>query len=241
MLKILIPLLYWNRPKMVQNALYSIRDMNYDNWELALIDDGSDPGMEGEPIAREILKDHLHKIRFINAITTMEERIDPQSHIGLYVNYATLMSNADIVVPLCDDDAITPNYFTHINDFFTNHPDEVWGYSHAIAFDPSEQDYRTVPLTPHYSANRHTERINPACQLDCSQVVYRSRCTRKDGIYWPFPQTGCLDSNVYEKLYNKYGPCPFMGCVGQYKGVFWDQMGRRAIGTLCGITKPAVL
>src|SRR5437588_1330755 len=71
-LRILIILLYWDRPKMIKNALNSIKEQNYDNWELAFIDDGSE--VPGEPIVKEILKDHLDKVKIIRTETTMAER-----------------------------------------------------------------------------------------------------------------------------------------------------------------------
>ena len=39
--KFLILLFYYDRPKMVRNALQSVKELNYKNWELAFIDDGS--------------------------------------------------------------------------------------------------------------------------------------------------------------------------------------------------------
>jgi len=51
--KIVILLLYYDRPKMVRNALKSIKDLNYKNWELVFIDDGSKE--PGRPIVEEIL------------------------------------------------------------------------------------------------------------------------------------------------------------------------------------------
>lgn len=88
-------------------------------------------------------------------------------------------------------------------------------------------------MTPWFSYNGHTKPIEPACAVDSSQVVFRGDCTRKDNIEWPYPKTGCLDMDFYNRMVPKYGLCPFMGFVGQYKAVFADQMGRRAV-----LTKP---
>lgn len=229
---ILIILLYWDRPKMIRNALNSIKEQNYDNWELAFIDDGSK--VPGKPIVEEILKDHLDKVKFTRAETTWEERFSPGSRIGYHMNNAVMASSkADIVVILCDDDALLPDYCSNLNKFFTENPEEMWGYCHVTAFDPSQQDYHTAPPTPGFSYNGHTARIAPSCAVDSSQVVYRSICTREGGMYWIYPQTGCLDCNFYEKMLPAYGKCPYMGFVGQYKAVFPDQMGKR------GLTEPA--
>lgn len=231
-LRILVILLYWDRPNMIRKlALQSIKEMNYDNWELAFIDDGSD--IPGRPVVEDVLKESLHKVKFIRAETTMAERGSPGSMIGWHMNNSVRASAADIVVVLCDDDAMHPEYCSNMNKFFTENPDQVWGYSHVIAFDPTLQDYHTTPLTPYFSYNGHTKPIEPACAVDSSQVVYRADCTRKDNIEWPYPKTGCLDMDFYNRMVPKYGLCPFMGFVGQYKAVFADQMGRRPV-----LTKP---
>src|SRR5258705_1607329 len=228
-LKFLIPLLYWDRPNMVRNALNSIREMRYDNWELAFIDDGSD--IPGRPVVEDVLKDHLNKVKFIRAETTMAERADPGSMIGWHINNSVRSSDADIVVVLCDDDGMHPEYCNNMNKFFTENPAEVWGYSHVIAFDPTIQDYHTTPLTPGFSYNGHVKRIEPACAVDSSQVVFRADCTRKDNIEWPYPKTGCLDMDFYNRMVPKYGFCPFIGCVWQYKTLFSDPIGLKAVLT----------
>lgn len=232
MLKILMPFLYWDRPNLIRHVgLQSIKEMNYDNWELAFIDDGSD--IPGRPIVEDVLKDHLHKVKFTRTETTMAQREYPGSLIGHNINEAVRNSDADIVVVMCDDDAMHPEYCNNINKFFTENPQEVWGYSHVIAFDPEQQDYHNAPLTPGFSYNGHTRRIEPACAVDSSQVIFRADCTRVDNVEWPYPKTGCLDMDFYNRMVPKYGLCPFMGFVGQYKAVFPDQMGKRPT-----LTKP---
>ena len=226
MLKILIVLLYWDRPNMVRaQALQSIRDMDYDNWELSFVDDGSD--IPGRPIVEDVLKDHLHKVKFIRTETTWAERESQNSMIGWYINESVRRSDADVVVVLCDDDAMHPQYCNHINKFFTENPQHVWAYSHCIVFDPEHQDYRTAPLTPNHPYNSHNKAIEPACAVDSSQVIWRGTCTREDGAEWPYPKTACLDMDFYNRMVPLYGLCPFMNVIGQYKAELPDQMGKR--------------
>ena len=72
---ILILSTYYNRPKLVRNTLNSILKANvhHQNWKLIFGDDGSP--IPGEPIAREILSDHIDQIEFIRKETTLEEKI----------------------------------------------------------------------------------------------------------------------------------------------------------------------
>lgn len=55
-LTILILLFYYNRPELVKNALFSIKNNNYVNWKLAFIDDGS--LINGEKIVRSIFNEN---------------------------------------------------------------------------------------------------------------------------------------------------------------------------------------
>lgn len=218
--------MYFERPNLVKNALHSIKEMNYDNWELVFLDDGSIAA--GEPIVRDILKDSIHKVRFFNMHDSFEEKTKRgDSHIGLFMNYAIVTSDATITLILCDDDAITPEYFNGINKFYTENPDKVWAYCHVITYDPTTERFRQANYKTNDWLNRYTTPVNPACALDSSQISWRTICTKKEGIYLPFPQTGCLDADLFSKMQTKYGPCGFVGCVGQYKAVFDDQMSRR--------------
>ena len=74
-LKIVIGLTYFNRPKMVVNALKSIEKANefYENWELAFLDDGS--VFSGENVVKNYLPQFLHKIKFYHSNSTPEEKI----------------------------------------------------------------------------------------------------------------------------------------------------------------------
>lgn len=230
-LKVLITLVYFERYNIVKNALNSIKEMNYDNWELAFIDDGS-VDYPGEPIVKGILKDYLSRIKFYNTGDTVEDKYkNLGSRHGLFMTQSVLDSDADINFILCDDDAVTKDYLNGLNNYFTNNSNKMWGYSHIIPFDPTSQDYHNLTAT-NSGYNRFTMPIQPSCILDSSQVAWRTDCFKKDGICWNYPQTGGLDSVFFRSMYDKYGNCEFMNCVGQYKGIFPDQMTHRSDYTI---------
>ena len=230
-MKFLIILLYWERLNVVRNALTSIKNLDYDNWELAFLDDGSTKA--GEPLVREILKDHLHKVKFYNTHQTLEDKIINESSFGKYVNEIIANSDSDIVIVVCDDDALVHTYLTNLNTFFTDNPEKMWGYCHVAEYNP-EIEAATPYLLQNVSTwyNRYTGPLTQtSCVLDSSQVVFR-RQVFQDGVMWPWPRTGGLDSKVFEQCDQKYNPCYWVGCIGQYKAVFQDQMGKRPVYTL---------
>lgn len=219
---------------MVRNALESIKNLDYENWELAFIDDGS--LSPGKPIVEEILKDHLNKITCINTEDSIADKsLRGGSNIGLYMNQAVESSDADISIMLCDDDALVFDYFSNLDRWFTDNPEKKYCYSHVILFDPflekpDKESFNTdeIVWTGHKQKrykNRYnkTKRHNPENSLDSSQVAWRISNKEKH-ISFPFPQTANLDATFYSKLNATYGPAVFSGFTGQYKGHHKDNL-----------------
>ena len=60
--KFLIILAYYERPKIVLNALNSILNSSYENFEVAFIDDGSN--LRGEDVVRTQCSSIINKFKF---------------------------------------------------------------------------------------------------------------------------------------------------------------------------------
>ena len=232
--KILILLFYYNRPKMVVNALKSLNKSTYNNIEIAFIDDGS-PN-PGQPIAESILnKDLLQKTTFFNTNQTVEQKIKQGGSIfGKYANQAIKNSSSNVAIMLCDDDALTPGYLEYLNAYFNLNPKVNHCYSKVLFYDPSKEDYiQSKEFTTYkhsgttYNLNHYTTPINPYCKVDSSQVAWRIKCNLKGDIWFPFPQTRNLDASLYSQLYSKFGSCYPTHYIGQCKGAFKDQLGNR--------------
>ena len=74
--KFLIVLPYYNRPEMFRNGLKSLLESTYDNWHLAVIDDGSDEGKKAQPILEELLgEDMPHKYILEDTRDTIEMKL----------------------------------------------------------------------------------------------------------------------------------------------------------------------
>lgn len=241
--KILILLFYYERPNLVRIALNSIKTHNYKNWEIGFIDDGSET--PGEPIVREILKDHLDKIRFYNTNDTIQTKIERNkehgSIFGKLAQEAINDSNSDYVVMLCDDDALYPEYFNNLNTYFNDHPDEKYVYSHIHTYDPILTKLEDNPPYEFHHLNK-TEPINPYFNIDMSQVSWRRKSFVDANIKFPYPMTANLDSVIFNQMFNKFGPCKFSGFIGEYKGMykggFRDQLSHRMGDRLAELNKP---
>jgi glycosyltransferase involved in cell wall biosynthesis len=223
---------YYKRPKIVLNALDSIKNSNNKNYKLTLIDDsGTDEfgwfflnyGFDSS------------KIQYVPILMSDEEKIKiGGSLFGKYVNDVIKTSDADVLILICDDDAILPTYLDDLTTFFMNNPSEVWGYSHVKFYNPNHESYlcarESLPeelLIGHTNLNLHTDRINPHWTVDSSQVVFKIEALREKNVLYPYPKTIALDADIFMSTYNVYGSCSFTGVFGQCKGWFDEQLGRR--------------
>lgn len=242
-MKILILLLYYERPEMVKNALISIKNLEYDNWHLAFIDDGSTK--PGRPVVENILRDFLDKISFYNTNHSIDDKNrQGGSMVGGTMNLAIDESDASMALMLCDDDALLPTYLSNLNSWAEKHPDEHYCYSHVILYDPWKE-------TPHLGLNskylerqvghklfkfdrkknwfNKAQRVMPEAKLDASQLAWRTYCNKK--AKFPLKRTCHLDSAFYKELGRHYGHVGFSGFFGQYKGIHDDTLSLREEST----------
>ena len=157
------------------------------------------------------------------------------SIFGKYMNSTILKSDCDIIVPICDDDALLSDYLDNLNIFYSKHPNEVWGYSHVKLYNPNIENYLDSNKTAkkynwdlnRVNLNLYTTPINPTYKIDFSQVTYRKIDMIDGEIKYLFPRTENLDADIFTKMFNKYGFCKFTGCYGQYKCWNEDQLSSR--------------
>lgn len=224
-MKFEIVLMYYDRPNMVRFALDSIAAQDYDNFWVSIIDDGSQSPIE--PI--------VEKYPFIDKVSIWQtgDSIDQKhaqggSRFGEQVNKALELSDADVAMMLCDDDALLPSTLTGLYQYYTVHPEVTYSYGHVLTFDPMQPaNYQSIKGRYGHQLNSYNQPINAFCRVDASQVSWRLKPYIEAGITFPHPQTAALDAVVYQQMYDRLGPCVFNELVVQYKGIFPDQLGLR--------------
>jgi glycosyltransferase involved in cell wall biosynthesis len=230
--KILILLLYYRRPKIVLNALNSLKNSSYTNWELCFIDDSGD-----EDFKKTLFNFGLpnEKITYVPTKDSIEiKQKNGGVRIGEYMNKSIKNSNAEITIMLCDDDALVDDYLKNLDLFFTLNPNIPYCYSNLMFFNPDIETYLDSKLEPYknnfpsdYNLNRHITPINPVCKLDASQVAWRTKCNKEGGIWFDELRLMNHDEDFYRKLFNTYGNCYPTNFIGQHKGVSENQLGNR--------------
>jgi glycosyltransferase involved in cell wall biosynthesis len=228
-----ILLAYYKRPKIVLNALESIKTMKYSNWKLFFIDDSGDDSFKEALFNYGLDND---KVVYIPSFETDGMKIaQGGSRHGHYLNECIKNHNSDVIITLCDDDALFPDYLQNLNNFYLNNPNEVWAYSHVKFFNPEIEKYTQAIDFPKNRQinfpylNVHVTKIAPPNRLDGSQISFRRRAFTEPNLWYPYPQTQNLDFSLFQKFTNFWGLCPFSGCCGIYKGWFENQLGVRRV------------
>lgn len=231
-LKFELMIAYYKRPTIVLNALNSIKEAKYDNWHLTFIDDSGNEDFK-ETLFNMGFDDD--KITYKPIMMTDFEKIENGGSVfGKYVNETIQNTDSDIVILICDDDALFPDYMENLNKFYNENPDKMWAYSHVKFFNPEIETYKEAKDLPTdmsfntSNLNQYTVPILPSCKVDSSQVSFRKEAFTKSNLWYPYPHTMDLDRNVFEKMGNYWGPCHFADCYGQCKGWFENQLGVRA-------------
>lgn len=224
MLKVLILLPYYDRPNLVRNALWSIRNSSYPNWQLAYIDDGSKVPLG--PIVSEILGDYPDKVKGYYSHDTVEQKIKQGgSRHGHFLNLAVKESDADIGIMLCDDDALVQDYMQKLSAYFTEHPDVPHTYSYIYIFDPTKE--KPGPHLHTQDRTVHPCNTNPPERIAAMQIAWRIRGQKEHNIWFvPIIEHG-LDAHFNIGLRKAFGPIPFSGFFSQYRGVYSDTLSER--------------
>jgi glycosyltransferase involved in cell wall biosynthesis len=123
-LKFEIVLVYYKRPQIVLNALDSIKQLQYKNWHLTFIDDSGDDSFKDTLLQYGLDNE---KVTYVASFDSEEMKKEQGgSRHGYFMNEAIYTSDSDIVVILCDDDAIVDGYFEYLDEYYQLNPEINW-------------------------------------------------------------------------------------------------------------------
>lgn len=232
-LKFELIIAYYKRPLIVKNALDSILNLKYDNWHLTFIDDSGNTDFK-ETFLNYGFEEN--KIKYIPILMSDSDKITQGGSIfGKFINEAIKTSDSDVIILICDDDALNSNYLNVLNEYYQKNDEINWCYSHVKLYNPEVENYLEADKKPtdydwslnFSNLNAHTEPIFPFCNLDSSQVTFKRTALVENNIWYAYPLTKNLDADIFNKMSIKFGKCSFCGCYGQYKGWFNNQLGVR--------------
>lgn len=159
--KICVIVLSYNRPRMLREALRSIKGADH----IILIDDGSD--FDAKAVLEEVKPDATKVTLKQNPQLTFEQRLT-LPHVGRSINEAIRETDCDIIAYLCDDDLFHEHWLTNAKKYFTENPAEHIAYADWNVFNDGE-----VP------GDRPLGLI-----MTTGSVAHRKSCSVEHGLWW---------------------------------------------------------
>lgn len=162
MTRITAIVLSFNRPRMLSEALASLREARPD--EVLVVDDGSDFDVP------EVVRASFPAAGFVLAPPlTIEERLTTP-RLGRLINAALGIASGDVIGYLCDDDLFDAGWLDRLRDFYARHPATPLVRGGWLSFREGE------PPAPDC----------PPCDLDERQMTTGNFAHRRDcpGARW---------------------------------------------------------
>ncbi len=136
--KVSTVVLSYNRPKMLRQALGSIKHTD----EIVLTDDGSD--FDAAAVLAEFSFPKTQIIQ--NPRLDVEERMETPT-VGALINRAVHAASYPIITYLCDDDLFTPQWIPTVKQFFKDNPYDKVVKAQWLCFKDNDLQ-NTWPYTP---------------------------------------------------------------------------------------------
>lgn len=175
-LKANILLFSYNRPKMIREAIQSVLDQSYGNFDLFIVDDGSDFDLI------DLVDDYADQ-RILTAIA-------PKISTDQRVNSSRLGSNANAVIEtipdeepvyyLCDDDIMGPNWLSRSIRTFQMMPEIHVVTGEAWSFNDGE-DYLTEAT---YGMQVDKQPNILTTYWSTGSFGHRALCCKREGLWW---------------------------------------------------------
>jgi glycosyltransferase involved in cell wall biosynthesis len=154
----------FNRPRFIRQALESVANQTYQNFELIVMDDGSDLFDVKQMVASFRFRDATV---LVQPAPTVNRRT--QNRLGINMNMGLSLVNGDLVCFLADDDYYYPSWFEKAVEYFKAHPEAHALFGKLMYTKSAGMEFPTdgFMLFPHRTLDR------PACLIDHNQFMHR--------------------------------------------------------------------
>lgn len=192
--KVSVIITTYNRPQMLDQAIKSVLEQEYTDWECLIMDDNSD-----SPEQLEVLTKYWNApgVIIYKSNVKKEDRKATARYATL-INKALDMAQGEYITYLCDDDYYYPDRLSKMVKFFEEHPEAsvVYGHQRVVKIENGiETATSTRAPDPKYAFE------NANCLVDHSSVMHRKSASDAVGK-WDDSQDwwGGADGQYWEKL-----------------------------------------
>ncbi|MCX2837489.1 glycosyltransferase family A protein [Salinimicrobium sp. MT39] len=125
----------FNHARYLDEALASVRQQTFSNWECIIVNDGSPDNTE------EIAQSWVAKDGRFRYLYQLNKGVSSARNFGIF------HSNGDFILPLDADDKISKEYIRLAMDAFRQEPDLTLVYSEAETFGTIEEKWKLQPFS----------------------------------------------------------------------------------------------
>lgn len=163
--KVSVVMPVYNRAYCIQHAVRSIIDQDFKDWELLVIDDGSD---DKDLLIKKLEKFDDARIKY--------RRIEHTGNISRVRNYGNTLANGDIIVVHDSDDVAYPNRISEIVKAFEDETVDVVYHGMLVKTIDNENETvsRMIRKADDYDKGRLLKE-----QYIPGQIAYRSKTIMK--------------------------------------------------------------
>lgn len=162
-MKISCILTSFNRPVWVRQALASVAEQQYRNFELIVIDESTEFN----------ICDALAGFRFPSLLlthyTVSEDKRSTTNRLSINVNKGLLQASGDLVCFLADDDYLFPGWFEDANSFFIKNKDVVAAFGRLHYSESPDMDFSKSGECRFFESPL----TEPFSKLDHNQIIHR--------------------------------------------------------------------
>ena len=160
----------YNRQDLIAEAIQSVIDQTYKNWNLIVVNDG------GEDISDIIRSFNDPRIKYYN--------IEHKGKAGA-LNYAINNSNSKYIAYLDDDDLYYPNHLEVLFSYLETHPENEFAYSIAIEV---EKEFSQTGWKVKQNSIRYARQVNSGMLRFMNHIpnlcaVHSKKLFDKAGMY----------------------------------------------------------
>lgn len=217
----------YNRPRLVRQALKSLEQQTWRNFEVLVVDDSDSKILD---IVKVLGEFKFPRIRIWPWCGECFGRKEGENRLAVQINRALRedVVNGDLVCYLPDDDFYHPDWFAKAVEFFAERPNALQGFGSLHYSTSMEMDYRTSGVRffdhPIYE---------PKGTLDHGMVMHRRRTPP---VLWPEePEKRMEPDGYFFKELALEGPfLPIMNASAVVKRLHPKNLQRSMEGDLSG-------
>ena len=219
--KLSVFLLSHNKNGYVQEAVQSVLDQDYVNYELHILENSTDDTTALALLSYLYGRDSNQLITFWDVDVPEEVRATKYVPAWLINNYYPYASGDDVILYLSDDDLFAPGIFRAVAGAFACNPtlDALYFTLLRVHAQAPGQPYSAPWMVIAAAEPRGAGQVD--CQIDGGQVAYRKKVL--DTIGQPYFDTGLegashCDGGHLEKIAAHYtfAPLPYVGVIHRH-------------------------